>query len=52
MGGYGSFVWSSMAIFAGAMLIDYVGPKLRHRRALKDLQARFKRQQKRQEPSA
>lgn len=52
MGGYGSYVWSSYAIFVMALLIDYLAPRLRNRRVIADLRARLKRQQKRQEKSA
>ena len=52
MGGYGSYVWSSYAIFAVALLIDYLAPKLRNRRVIADLRGRMKRQQRRQEKSA
>ncbi len=52
MGGYGSYVWSSYAIFAIALLIDYLAPKLRNRRVIADLRGRMKRQQRRQEKSA
>lgn len=52
MGGYGAYVWSSYAIFAIAMLIDYLAPKLRNRRVIADLRGRIKRQQRRQEKSA
>ncbi len=52
MGGYGSYVWSSYAIFALALLIDYLAPKLRNRQVIADLRGRMKRQQRRQEKSA
>ena len=52
MGGYGAYVWSSYAIFAIALLIDYLAPKLRNRRVIADLRGRMKRQQRRQEKSA
>ncbi len=52
MGGYGAYVWSSYAIFLIALLLDYLAPRLRNRRAVADLRGRIKRQQKRQEKSA
>lgn len=52
MGGYGSYVWSSYAIFVIALLIDFLTPRLRNRRVITDLRGRLKRQQKRQEKSA
>ncbi len=52
MGGYGSYVWSSYAIFVIALLLDFAAPRLRNRRVIADLRARLKRQQKRQEKSA
>lgn len=52
MGGYGAYVWSSYAIFALALLIDYLAPRLRNRRVIAELRGRMKRQQKRQEKSA
>lgn len=52
MGGYGSYVWSSYAIFAVALLVDYLAPKLRNRKVIADLRGRMKRQQRRQEKSA
>ncbi len=52
MGGYGAYVWSSYAIFAVALLIDYITPRLRNRRVIAELRGRMKRQQRRQEKSA
>lgn len=52
MGGYGAYVWSSYAIFALALLIDYLAPRLRNRRVIAELRGRMKRQQRRQEKSA
>ena len=51
MGGYGAYVWSSYAIFALALLIDYIAPRLRNRRVIAELRGRMKRQQRRQEKS-
>ena len=51
MGGYGAYVWSSYAIFALALLIDYIAPRLRNRRGIAELRGRRKRQQRRQEKS-
>ena len=52
MGGYGTYVWSSYAIFLTLLLVDYLAPRLRNRRVIADLRGRLKRQQKRQEKSA
>ncbi|MFZ1839409.1 MAG: heme exporter protein CcmD [Dokdonella sp.] len=52
MGGYGAYVWSSYAIFALGLLIDYLTPRLRNRRVIAELRGRMKRQQRRQEKSA
>jgi heme exporter protein D len=52
MGGYGSYVWSSYAIFVVVLLIDFVAPRLRGRRMLIELRGRMTREQKRQEKSA
>jgi heme exporter protein D len=52
MGGYGAYVWSSYAIFMGAMLIDYIAPRLRNRQVIAELRGRIKRQHKRKENSA
>ena len=52
MGGYGAYVWSSYAIFMVVLSIDFIAPRLRHRRVLADLRGRLKRQQKRPEVSA
>jgi heme exporter protein D len=49
MGGYGAYVWSSYAIFVGALLIDFIAPRLRNRHVITELRGRLKRQQKRQE---
>ena len=49
MGGYGAYVWSSYAIFAIALLLDYVAPKLRYRKTIAELRGRYKRQKSRQE---
>lgn len=52
MGGYGGYVWSSYAIFAIALLFDYLAPRLRNRRVITELRGRLKREHKRQEKSA
>ncbi|WP_440222210.1 heme exporter protein CcmD [Dokdonella sp. MW10] len=49
MGGYGAYVWSSYAIFAVVLAIDYIAPRLHRRRVLAELRGRIKRQQKRTE---
>jgi heme exporter protein D len=52
MGGYGAYVWSSYAIFMGALLMDFIAPRLRNRHVIAELRGRIKRQQKRKEKSA
>jgi heme exporter protein D len=52
MGGYGSYVWSAIAIFIGVLALDAVAPLLKRRRVLRELRARALRAQKRNEESA
>ena len=52
MGGYGNYVWSAMAIFVGVLALDAVAPLLKRRRVLRELRARARRAQKRNEESA
>lgn len=49
MGGYASYVWSSYAIFAVGLLIDYLAPRWRNRRIITELRGRLARQKKRTE---
>ncbi|WP_313912930.1 heme exporter protein CcmD [Tahibacter sp.] len=51
MGGYGSYVWSAMAIFIGVLALDAVAPLIKRRRVLRELRARVRRAQKRNEES-
>ena len=52
MGGYGAYVWSSLAIFVIALAIDFIAPRLRRRRVLADLRGRARRQRQPQENPA
>jgi heme exporter protein D len=51
MSGYGSYVWSAMAIFAVVLAFDAIAPLLKRRRVLRELRARTRRAQKRNEES-
>ena len=52
IGGYGAYVWSSLAIFVIALAIDFIAPRLRRRRVLADLRGRARRQRQPQETPA
>ena len=52
MGGYGSYVWSSFAIFAIVLALDAAAPLLKRRRVLRDRRGRARRAQKRSEETA
>lgn len=52
MGGYGAYVWSSLAIFVIALAIDFIVPRLRRRRVLAALRGRARRQRQPQENPA
>jgi heme exporter protein D len=52
MGGYGAYVWSSLAIFVLVLAIDFIAPRLRRRRVLADLRGRARRQRQPQENRA
>jgi heme exporter protein D len=44
MGGYGIYVWPAYIVFFVVLLFDAVSPFLQRRRALRELQARLRRQ--------
>ena len=44
MGGYGMYVWPAYLVFFVVLLFDTVAPFLQRRRALKELQARLRRE--------
>jgi heme exporter protein D len=44
MGGYALYVWPSYAVFVLVLLADYLAPRLRQRRLLRELQRRQARQ--------
>jgi heme exporter protein D len=48
MGGYGAYVWPAYLVFFVVLLFDAVSPFLQRRRALRELQARLKREAARQ----
>jgi heme exporter protein D len=50
MGGYAGYVWSAYAVFFIVLAIDAIAPMLQRRRALKELQARTRRELSRQKP--
>lgn len=52
MGGYGTYVWGSMAVFFIVLGIDAAAPLIKRRRVLRELRSRLKRAQKRNEESA
>jgi len=51
MGGYGTYVWSSYAIFFIVLAIDFIAPRLRRRQVLAELRGRLRRQRKPSETS-
>ena len=40
MGGYGAYVWSSYGIWLIVMVINYIQPKLREKKLLRELKRR------------
>jgi heme exporter protein D len=50
MGGYGSYVWTAIAVFILVLLIDTLAPLARRRRNLRELRARLARQENRRRP--
>ena len=47
MGGYGTYVWTSYAVFALALLGDALAPVFTRRRTLRELRGRVKREARR-----
>ena len=43
MGGYGSYVWSSYAVFFVVLAIEALAPRSRRRRLLAEIRGRLKR---------
>lgn len=52
MGGYGSYVWSSYAVFFAVLALEALAPRATRRRVLADLRGRLKRRDARNEASA
>lgn len=50
MGGYGTYVWPSYAVFVAALLWDALSPWLRTRRVQRELTLRLRRQATRRVP--
>lgn len=48
MGGYAIYVWPAFAVFFLVLLADYIAPGFRRRRTLREVQAKLRRQQGRQ----
>jgi heme exporter protein D len=48
MGGYAFYVWTSYALFFVVLLADYLAPRLRQKRILRELRARMARQKARE----
>ena len=49
MGGYAAYVWPAYAVFFIVLIADSIAPRLRRRRLLRELRARFARQSARQQ---
>lgn len=51
MGGYGFYVWTSFGLFVLVLALDALAPLLKRRRILRELRARLRRAQPRNEES-
>ncbi|HEX7768527.1 MAG TPA: heme exporter protein CcmD [Dokdonella sp.] len=50
MGGYGTYVWPSYAVFAIVLALEAIAPRFQRRRVLAELRARLKRREARNAP--
>ncbi|HEV7489617.1 MAG TPA: heme exporter protein CcmD [Rhodanobacteraceae bacterium] len=48
MGGYGTYIWPSYAVFLIVLAIDAIAPRLRRKRVLAELRGKLKRRQARE----
>jgi heme exporter protein D len=49
MGGYAAYVWPAYGVFFLVLLIDWLAPRFRRRRLLRELRGRIARQDARKE---
>lgn len=43
MGGYGTYLWPSYAVFVIVLAIDAIAPRIRRKRVLADIRGKLKR---------